>query len=212
MWFVWIWGMLKGPLKKLLGKKFSVVSKNFKVLNKSIIGDVIVATQKGFPLEVIKDVASGDISKGQETLLFLQAIPLDAISSSSKIRKLLVERFKLNDELGKAQDKAGFSKQEWDRILDAYAGDVLRLLFPTAIREMSDNESPLYAGEYVIDLADAETIRIGGKPQSKQLIVLYGKIDDGKHPTISQAKKIWKNRNSHSVAYKLGPYEGAQAK
>jgi hypothetical protein len=211
MWVWFLWRKLKGPLKKLLGKNFSRLSDQFKALCSSIVDDVASATQAGLPLEVIKHVAQGDISKGKETLIFIRALPLDAISNSSSIRKSLIERIKANVRLDAARTKSGIGNVEWNQILDSYAGNVLSIVLPDAIRKMSDNELPLYAGDYIIDLADSEPIRFAGTPEDHQLIVLYLKIDDRKHPTVSQAKKIWKNRNSRSVTYTLGPYDGFKA-
>lgn len=49
MWVWFLWRKLKGPLKKLLGKKFSMLSDQFKALCSSIVDDVASATQAGFP-------------------------------------------------------------------------------------------------------------------------------------------------------------------
>ena len=210
-----LWRLLKGPLQVLLKDKFSLVGGQLKALLSSTIDDLVAAVQEQFfATDVWRHMAEGEIRKKGgsyvDKLISVAAFPPDAIINATKIRAALVQRLSENIRLDALRTDAGVTDQEWTKILNSYAQDVLRHAMPFALRRMIKYELALYSSHFMIDIAHLEPIRIKGKAGHHTLVVLYDKPSAGK-PSVSKAKKIWKHRTSSSYDYTLADYDGFEA-
>jgi hypothetical protein len=209
-----LWRQLKGPLKSLLSDKFSLVGGQLKGLLSSTIDDLIAAIQKSFfDTDTWRHLAEGEIrkKKGGQRLIRVKAFPLAAILEASKIRSALAARLKENIRLDAVRTEAGVADADWGRVVESYAGDVLRFALPIAIKKMIRHEMAFYLEHHVIDVAELEPIRISGKAGLHRLVILYDKPYSEDSPTVAKATKIWKARMSGSYDYSMDDYDGFKA-
>jgi hypothetical protein len=219
---LWLWKQVKGPLKSILNEKFSLLSGQFKSLLSSTIDDLIAALQEVyFSTDAWRHLADAKVEevKGKKREVQYKVFPIAALEDSSKIKAALVARLLKNVPLDAARNKAGVGNEEWKRTLEAYSGTTLRFGLALAIRKMIRNELAIFSNEYVIDLAEAEPIKIKEIREGKtefvagyhELIVTFSKHSSKGFPTLGDATKFWKNRTDSSYTYKRGDYDGFKA-
>lgn len=116
---------------------------------------------------------------------------------------------KKNVRLDALRTTAGIGNADWDKLVQGYASDVLRLGLPFALKRMARHHMTLYLSEYVIDIAEGESILIKGIAGYHTLVVLYDKPSSEKSP--KKASKTWAKRNSGAYHYQWGAYDGFKA-
>ena len=103
--------------------------------------------------------------------------------------------------------------------METYAGIVLRFGLPIALKKMISNNMEINSTEYVIDLAEAEPIKINEIKDGKnvpvagyhKMVILFTKYSSDDPHRLRDGTKIWKKRKDGSYAYKLGDYDGFKA-
>jgi hypothetical protein len=201
-----LWKLLKGPLKKILADRFSVLGGRFKGILSSTENDLIAVLKEqffvpGFP----SHFSYADIGKRGKRAIRFDYFAIDALTGSSKLRDELAARLKDNVDLGAARTQAGINAADWDRIVQQYSEAVLQFGLPLAVKHLADDDTAFAIGYSVIDLAKGEPIRIvkNGKQEdaTRDLVVLY-RSTGFSPPSVSDAKKAWKKRHDSSYEYK----------
>lgn len=216
-----LWKELKGPLKSVLGKKFSMLSGNLKGLLSSAIDDLVAAIQVAyFSTDIWRHLAEAEVEerKDQQRKFRYKIFPLTSLNEATKIRSALVDRLRKNVNLDAARTTAGISDDDWAKTLEIYAGSVLRFGLPIALKKMISNNLKIDSTDYVIDLAEAEPIKINEIRDGKnvpvagyhKLVILFTNSSTDSQ-RLKDATKIWKKRKDSSYAYKLSDYDGFKA-
>ncbi len=121
-----LWKLLKGPLKKILADRFSVLGGRFKGILSSTESDLIAVLKEqffvpGFP----SHFSYADIGKRGKKAIRFDYFAVDALSGSSKLRDELAARLKNNIDLSAARTQAGINAADWDKIVQQYSEAVL---------------------------------------------------------------------------------------
>jgi hypothetical protein len=209
-----LWKQLKAPLKSALADKFSVVGGQFKLLLSSTVDDLITAIQSAFfSTDQWKHLADAEVEvrKGKKKSFSYKAFPITSLSESRKIKAALIQRLRQNVKLDAVRTEAGVGEKDWEKTLDAYAGEVLRLGLSIAMSKMIRNEMTIDSAQYVVDLAEAEAIKVQGVSGHHKLVVLFTKYSNDASSRLKEANKYWKKRGADDVKYSLGEYDGFKA-
>jgi hypothetical protein len=116
-----------------------------------------------------------------------------------------------NVNLDAVRTEAGVSDKDWDKTLEAYAGEVLRFGLSIALNKMLRNEMEISTSQYGVDLAEAEAIKVQGVSGHHKLVVLFTKYSSDGSSRLKEASKYWKKRRDDEVKYSLGEYDGFNA-
>ena len=211
-----LWKALKRPLKSALDNNFSLLGGHFKALLSTTIDDLIwVLQNESFNTDVWRHYATGEIwdrNKGRSdgTILSVKAFPPSAIAGAEGISSTLRQRIAQNVRLDALRSDIGITDGEWMEILASYSAEVVRHGLIFAFKRMLKHGLALDGSDYVIDVAQAEPIRVAGQAGHHTLVILYRLPNSGK-PSVSKAKNIWKHRMKSSYLYELEEYDGFKA-
>jgi hypothetical protein len=206
-----LWGLLKKPLKALLKDQYSQLGGKFKALLSSTQRDLIGAIQsQAWQTNIFLHATSARVGEANGDLSAVTIFPVDAIERSSKIRDVLLKKLKEDVSLGAARNAAGIGDTDWDRILQSYCGDVLRLGMPYAVKQMISEGSDFCSDYAALDLAKNEPIKVAGKDVLTDVIVLARRGNDAE---LHRARKNWARRNNKGYVYEREDkgYDGFKA-